>query len=86
MAENQQKNGIDRKYWIFSLKIVGDFGITLALPIVIFSLLGQKLDDQFSTGRFFLVLGFIVSALLSGKIIYKKTKKYAEDYENLDKK
>lgn len=86
MAENPQKKGIDRKYWVFSLKIVGDFGMTLALPVVIFSLLGQKLDDQFSTGHVFLVLGFILSALLSGKIIYTKTKKYAEEYENIDKK
>lgn len=86
MAENPQKKGIDRKYWVFSLKIVGDFGVTLALPVVIFSLIGQKLDDKFSTGYFFLVLGFIFSALLSGKIIYEKTKKYAKEYENLDKK
>lgn len=86
MAENPQKKAIDRKYWVFSLKIIGDFGVTLAVPVVVFSTLGQRLDAYFSSSPWCTVLGFVLASLLSGKLIYKKTKKYAKEYEDIDKK
>ncbi len=74
----------DRKYWIFALKIVGDFGITLALPVIILVFLGQRLDQNYQTSILFTVLGFVFAGGISGKIIYKKAKKYGKEYQELD--
>lgn len=85
MAENQGKSQIDRKYLIFAFKIIGDFGVTLSAPVVIFVLIGQHLDTKFASSPWFTTAGFICAALISGKMIYKKAKKYGKQYQNLDK-
>lgn len=73
----------DREYYLFALKIAGDFGATIAVPVVIFVLIGQYLDQKFESGYTFLVLAFILAAIISGRIIYKKAKRYGEEYQNL---
>ena len=79
------ENKKDRQYTLLGLKIVGDFGATLAIPIVVFALIGQKLDEKYGTGWKFTLLAFVPAALLSGKMIYKKAKAYGKKYESLDK-
>lgn len=73
----------DREYYLFALKIVGDFGITLAAPVVIFVLIGQHFDEKYGHYPFFTVSAFIVSAVLSGLIIWRKAKKYGEIYRKM---
>lgn len=73
----------DRKYYLFALRIVGDFGVSIAVPIVILAVIGQKIDEKYHTAPVFLILGFVVAALLSGRIIYKKAKKYGEEYQKM---
>lgn len=84
-----QKNAetSDRQYYLFALRIAGDFGATIAFPVVIFVLLGRWLDGKYDRGITFTVIAFIFAALLSGRIIYKKSKRYGEEYQKLvDKK
>jgi hypothetical protein len=73
----------DRKLYLFALRIVGDFGAAIAIPVVAFVLGGQWLDTKYSTGNRYMIIGFVVAALLSGKIIYKKTKRYGKEYDDL---
>lgn len=65
----------DRQLYLFALRIVGDFGAAIAIPVIAFVLGGQWLDVKYGTGNRYMILGFVVAALLSGKIIYKKTKR-----------
>lgn len=78
----------DRQYYLFALRIVGDFGGSIAIPIVIFVLIGQYLDGKYHQGSLFTILAFILAALISGKIIYRKSKEYGKEYQalNQDKK
>lgn len=85
MPEKEIKSSIDRKYLVFALKIIGDFGVTLALPVIVFVLMGNSLDEKYHHSPFFTVLGFILAALVSGKIIYKKSKAYGKQYQDIDK-
>ncbi len=80
---NPNNHQNDRKYWVFAVKIIGDFGVTLAVPVVILVFLGQKLDQHYESLILFTVMGFILAALISGKLIYKKAKAYGKEYQEL---
>jgi len=82
MVDKPQKTS-DRAYYLFALRIIGDFGATIAVPVVIFVLIGQYLDEKYYKSPLFTVLGFVLAALLSGKMIYKKSKAYGAQYQNL---
>ena len=73
----------DREYYLFALKIVGDFGVNIAAPVIVFALIGQTLDEKYHTRPWFLILGFVVAAILSGLIIYRKAKRYGDEYQKM---
>jgi F0F1-type ATP synthase assembly protein I len=73
----------DRKYYFFALKIAGDFGASIGAPVVIFVLIGQYFDNKYHLTPYLTILGFVIAALISGKIIHQKAKKYGEEYKNL---
>lgn len=77
----------DRQYYYLALRIAADFGATIAVPVVIFALIGRSLDAKNGGGIMFTIIGFVLAAALSGFIIYKKAKKYGKEYQSLvDKK
>ena len=75
----------DRKYYLFAVRIIGDFGASIAVPVVVFVLIGQWLDGKYEKGSWFTVIAFVLAAVLSGKMIYKKAKRYGDEYQKLDK-
>ena len=81
-----QDNPKDREYILMGLRIVGDFGATIAVPVIVFVLIGQKLDEKYGTSWKFTTIAFVLSALLSGKMIYNKAKEYGRKYEEIDKR
>lgn len=85
MPEKQVKLNVDRKYWVFALKIIGDFGATIAVPLVLLVLVGRRLDEHFHHVYFFTVIAFFLSAVISGKMIYSKAKVYGKQYQDIDK-
>lgn len=70
----------ERQYLLLGLRIVGDFGATIALPVVGFVFIGQKLDGRYGTHVLFTIVGFAIAALVSGKLIYQKAKAYGKQY------
>lgn len=83
MEEKKHNFKSDRAYYLFALRIIGDFGIAIAAPVVVFSYLGQKIDAYYNSSPWFLIVGFALSIILSTKIIYRKAKKYGKEYQNL---
>lgn len=81
--KNTQQNS-DRQYYLFALKIMGDFGIAIAVPVVILVLLGQWLDEKYNFSPLFTILGFALAILASVRIIYKKAKIYGEQYKKMN--
>lgn len=86
MESKPNKPNTDRAYYIFALKIIGDFGVAIALPVVVFVLIGNYFDSKYNISPLGTILGFILSALISTKLIYKKAKRYGREYEALGKK
>ena len=74
---------VDREYYIFALGAAGDFGITIAIPVVIFALLGTYFDDKYGTHPLFVIWCLVISALLTIKIVYKKARYYGEEFRKL---
>lgn len=75
----------DRKYILMGLKIAGDFGATIAVPVIFFVLIGQWLDGKYDKSPWFTIIAFVLATLISGKIIYKKAKQYGKEYSDIDK-
>lgn len=71
---------------LLGFRITGDFGATIAVPIVVFVIIGQWLDGKYDKSPWFTILAFVLAALLSGRLIYKKAKEYGKEYKDLNKK
>ncbi len=76
-------NTPERKYWVFALKIAGDFGATIAVPVVLLAYLGRTLDARWNSRPWMLVTGFALAALISAISISRKAKKYGEEFQAL---
>jgi len=72
-----------REYYLFVIKIIGDFGVALAAPVVVLVILGQYLGDLYGHKILLTFLAFLIAALASAKIIHKKAKNYGKEYQKL---
>jgi len=81
--EKYPKKTTDRAYQLFALRIIGGFGINIAVPVIAFVLIGQWMDEKYNKGPLFIILGFIVAALISAKIIHRKAKRYGKEYQRM---
>ncbi|MBU2509183.1 AtpZ/AtpI family protein [Patescibacteria group bacterium] len=63
--------------WI-AMGIVGDLVATVAVPTVIFALLGRWMDEKFSTKFVFLTIGLALALFIVAKIVIKKGRKIAK--------
>lgn len=77
--------GIEGKYVRFALRIVGDFGLTIAIPVVFFSWVGKQLDIKYDSGPWLTILGFVLAALISAVSINRKAKQLGREFQDLDK-
>ena len=85
MDEKPNKTS-DREYYMFALRIVGDFGASIAIPVVVLALLGKFLDQKYHHAPWFMVGGFVLAAFTSGKLIYRKAKLYGSEYQRMDRR
>ncbi len=76
----------DRAYYIFAMKVVGDFGANIAVPVVVLVLLGEYLEKRYGFQPYGTVAGFVLAAIISGTIIFRKAKQYGTQYQALIKK
>jgi F0F1-type ATP synthase assembly protein I len=81
-GSDKKPNGY--QYQLFAFKMLGDFGASIAVPVVLFVLLGQYLDGRYGKSPLFTIIGFVLAALLTAKIIYKKAKRYGEEYKKMN--
>lgn len=84
MDEQKPQKTSSREYYLFAFKIMGDFGVTIAAPVVLFVLVGQYLDGKYNKGPLFTILGFVLAGLITIKIIHKKAKAYGAEYKRMN--
>lgn len=57
----------------FALALVWQLGYTIAIPVVVFALLGRFLDKKLDTSPLLLLIGIFASIAVSSVAIYRKT-------------
>ena len=67
--------------WL-TLKLLGDLGFLIAVPLVVFGLVGRMLDRKFGTSPWLLLAGLVISLIVTSISIYKKTLQLTADMEN----
>ena len=76
----------ERRSYLLGLKIMGDFGAAIAVPVVLFVLVGKWIQTKFGFAPFGVIIGFLIAAAISVRMIRQKTKWYAAEYKALEKK
>lgn len=56
-----------------------ELGYTIAVPLVIFALLGRFLDNKYEASPIFLIVGIFFAMIISGILVFRKAKKILED-------
>lgn len=62
----------------FALGLVWQLGYTIAIPLVVFGLIGRFLDNKFGTSPWLLLAGILLSLIVSSIGVYRKTMKIME--------
>ncbi len=75
-----------REYYLFAFRIFGDFGATIAVPVVLFAWIGKYLDTKFATTPWLLMTGFVFAAIITYRMIRRKATEYGEEYKKLNAK
>jgi hypothetical protein len=78
------KSSNDGAYYLFGLRLIGDFGATIAIPVVVLSWVGRRLDERWGTKPWLVLCSFTLAALLSGYVIYRKARTYEKAFKELD--
>ena len=68
---------------LFGLRIVGDFGATIAVPAVLGALAGRWLDAKWGTHPWALVLCLVLAFSGTALIVMRKAKSYGSEYQKL---
>ena len=79
------KDPQERKYVLLGFKILGDFGTTIAVPVVLFVIIAQKLEAKYGGEPWLTIIAFALAALLTAKLIVKKAKRYGREYQEIEK-
>ncbi len=74
----------DRKYILLGLRIVGEFGAIIAVPVVLLAMLGKYLDGKYGTAPWLLIAGFVIAFTLSSVSIYSRAKRFRDEYISID--
>lgn len=75
----------DRRYLLLGFRIMAEFGAIIAVPVVLLTRLGRRLDDAYGTGPWLLIAGFVLSAGISAAGIWRRARKFSREYEELNK-
>ncbi len=80
-SRNNQKNKKENRYYWLGLRIATDFGATIAIPALFALWIGKKISTKYGHSTIVVLSLLAVSFILTAIIIYRKAKRYAQEYE-----
>ncbi|MFA6522587.1 MAG: AtpZ/AtpI family protein [Patescibacteria group bacterium] len=76
--EPPQKKNTDWWYYAFGMRILADFGVTIAVPAVLAGFLGDWLDERWGTKPVMIILLCLVAFIFTAILIVRKAYTYAD--------
>jgi len=73
------------EYISFAMRIMGDFGVSIAAPAVIAAFLGVWLDKKFHSTPWLLILCLLLAFIFTAVVINRKAKKYGKEFDDLNR-
>jgi hypothetical protein len=74
-----------KKTLFFSLALIGEIGFATAIPLVIFSKLGEYLDLKYGTGNRYFYLGIVLAVIQGFYYVYLIAKRAIKIMEEIIK-
>ncbi len=62
---------------------MGEFGASIAIPVVVLAMTGKKLDDMYGTAPYLRIAGFVIAAIITATFINKRSRDFGREYEAL---
>lgn len=75
----QEIKSKDRLAFLRALSLAWELGYAIAGPLVVMAFLGRFLDKRYETSPIFLLSGIFLAMIISGLLVFRKTKKIIED-------
>ena len=75
----------DAAYYRFAMRIVSDFGVSIAVPAVVAAFVGIWLDRKLGTTPWLMIIGLVAAFSSTYLVIKKKATDYAKQFEELGK-
>ncbi len=73
----------DRSLYLFAFKILGNFGVAIAVPAVLAALAGKWLDTRFNTSPWFLIGLLVLAFVLTAIHVARIAKEYGKEYQRI---
>lgn len=77
--KDKNKNTAQNTAFSSAFALGWEMGYTIAVPLVIFALIGRFADKYFDTSPLFLLGGIIFSIFISIALLYRKVKKILDE-------
>ena len=71
---NEEKKPKPDKPWS-AVSLAWELGFSIAIPLVVFALLGRYLDKKLGTSPWLLLAGILIAIAVTSWMVYQKTKK-----------
>ncbi len=73
----------DNAYYVFGLRIIGEIGGIIAIPVVVLSVIGKGLDQRYGTWPILTIIAFTVAAGVSFLLVRRSTMRISREYQQL---
>ena len=74
-----QKKSVNDSSVFTALSLAWELGYLIAIPLIIFALVGRWLDKIYHTSPLFLLIGLFVAFVITSIFVYQKTTKLTAD-------
>lgn len=85
-AQKSVKTSPNADYLGLAFRIVGDFGVTIAVPAVVATFLGVWLDQRLGTVPWLLMICIGAALLFTMYLVNKKAHRYADLFDRIGAK
>jgi len=75
--DNEEKKPKPDESWS-AVSLAWELGYSIAIPLVVFALLGRFLDKKLGTSPWLLLAGILLSIAVTSWLVWQKTKKIIE--------